>query len=248
METPANDNEPDVRVVTDRRTLANLESGWKARVDIERVQEAERTTDMRVAFAVDRLTNPKRQWKAANDNQSWPLAEALRREGNETLLAAAERYRAVHEAAHTEMSLVGTMPEPDMPTVQKQHLRADGSVSNKGVRRSKRASLIFDDGCRKVYAMDETARTELETGTSTFNRRPSKRITKKWAGDNLIVAAIDSKWILRRLTDALGPLRAPLEEAVLDCATLTDIGKARGVGQHAPGAGKVLVMMGLDII
>lgn len=236
--------------VTDRRALAAKENGWRARTDAERTEESDRMTECAAAVA-------RRQFfggfvsAPANDNQAWPLAEQLRRDGNEPLLTVAERYRAVYDASVTETTLIGTMPDPDMTVDQRVHNRADGSVGYKGPRVVKGAvgRLDGDDGTYKAVPINDDVRAEIESGTSTFPRKPATPVTKKWNGDRLLIAAIDSKVTLRRLTRALGPLRLTFEDAVLHCATFTDIGRAKGGNSVSASAiGRAYVMDGLEII
>ena len=187
----------------------------------------------------------------ANDNQSWPLAEQLRREGNEVLLFVAERYRRTYDAAHTEAPLIGTVIDDTYSVDQRVHNREDGSVGYKGTRRVKSAIGLAegDDGTYKVVAIDDDVRAEIEGGVSTFPRKPAKAITKKWAGDGILLAAIDAKKTIWRLQSALGPLVEVFEDAVLHGETLSTIGERKGVTPQKSGAaGRVLVMMGLEVV
>lgn len=188
----------------------------------------------------------------ANDNQAWPLAQWLRKDGNEVLLKVAERYRAMYDASIVEVPLIGTMPEEAMsaPLDQRVHNREDGTVGYKGVRKVKGAvgRLEGDDGTSKVIPMDEDVRAEMQKGTSTFPMRPRAPAMKKWNGDRLIIAAIDSRKGIHRLQQKLGPLVEPFEDAVLHGETLSTIGEERGGPRNAGVAGRVLVMMGLEVV
>lgn len=188
----------------------------------------------------------------ANDNQAWPLAQWLRKDGNEVLLKVAERYRAMYDASIVEVPLIGAMPDENSsaPLDRRVHNREDGTVGYKGVRTVKGAigRLDGDDGSSKVIPMNETIRSAMQSGVSTFPMRPKSPAMKKWNGDRLINAAIDSRKGIYRLQQKLGPLVEPFEDAVLHGETLRAIGEDRGIGQHAPGAGRVLVMMGLEVV
>jgi len=189
----------------------------------------------------------------ANDNQAWPLAQWLRKDGNEVLLKVAERYRAMYDASMVEAPLIGAMPDASMsaPLDQRVHNREDGSVGYKGVRKVKGAVARFDgdDGTSKIIPMDEGVRAEMQKGTSTFPMRPQTPVMKKWNGDVLINAAIDSRKGIRRLQAKLGPLVEPFEDAVLHGETLSAIGERKGAGGKTGGvAGRVLVMMGLEVV
>lgn len=202
-----------------------------------------------------KLASKRPEWTKcpANDNQAWPLAQWLRKDGNEVLLRVAERYRAIYDAATTEALLIGTMPDDtyNVEVDQRVHNRADGSVAYKGQRKVKSAVGKFDgdDGNYKVAAVDDDVVQEMAASGQLFPRKPAKRVPKKWNGDRLLIEAIDNKRLLWRLQSALGPLLEPFEDAVLHGETLSTIGEARGAGGKTGGAaGRVLVMLGLEVI
>lgn len=189
----------------------------------------------------------------ANDNQAWPLAQWLRKDGNDTLLKVAERYRAMYDASIVEVPLIGAMPDEGMaaPLDQRVHNREDGTVGYKGVRKVKGAigRLDGDDGTSKVIPMDAAVRAEMQKGTATFPMRPRSPAMKKWNGDRLINAAIDSRKGIRRLQQKLGPLVESLEDAVLHGETLAAIGEAKGGNTVSSGPiGRAYVMDGLAIV
>ena len=186
---------------------------------------------------------------AANDNQGWPLAEQLRREGNEVLLHVAERYRSIYNAAKFEPRLVGTMPDDFWSPEQRHHVDELGKLSIKGAKGGKRA-MPANDGTFKAIAVTEDAWADLTAdGPVTFPKRPASPTMRKWTGDDALIAAIDAKPMFLRLQAALGPLVDPFEDAVIGDMTLTDIGRAKGVNTVSRGpVGKVLVMMGLEVV
>jgi len=189
----------------------------------------------------------------ANDNKAWPLAQWLRKDGNEVLLRVAERYRAMYDASIVEVPLIGAMPDENSsaPLDQRVHNREDGTVGYKGVRRVKGAigRLDGDDGASKVVPMNETIRTAMQSGTSTFPMRPKSPAMKKWNGDRLINAAIDSRKGIRRLQAKLGPLVGAFEDAVLHGETLSAIGEGKGGNTVSSGPiGRAYVMDGLAIV
>lgn len=189
----------------------------------------------------------------ANDNQDWPLAQWLRKDGNEVLLRVAERYRAIYDAANTEALLIGTMPDDmyNVPVDRKVQNRADGSTGFGGPRRIKGAVGHFDgdDGTYKVVAIDEDVVSEMQGSDGLFPRKPAKRVPKKWNGDRLLIEAIDSKKLLVHLQGALGPLLEPFENAVLHGETLSSIGERKGGNTVSSGPiGRAYVMDGLAII
>lgn len=188
----------------------------------------------------------------ANDNQAWPLAQWLRKDGNEVLLKVAERYRAMYDVSMVDVPLIGTVPDDlyNVPIESRTHTREDGSVAYKGQRRVKSAVGQFegDDGNYKVVPVSDDVTTEMAATGQIFPRKPAKPVPKKWNGDRLIIEAIDCRKIIHRLQDALGPLVEPFEDAVLHGETLAAIGEPHGGNRNAGVAGRVLVMMGLDVV
>lgn len=234
----ANDNQPDPEVLARRASLATAsapsEDYLRIRSRLERRQRVGGDGPV-----------------AANDNQGWPLAEQLRRDGNEVLLHVAERYRTVYDAAKFEPRLVGTVPDEFWSPEQNHAInRETGKLKVNGQKRSKTAAATpSDDGTFKAVAVTDEAWAEMvENGPVTFSRRPVSPTMRKWTGDNALIAAIDARPMLRRLQAALGPLLDPFEDAVIGSLTLTEIGRAGGVGQHAAGAGKFAVMLGLEAV
>lgn len=185
----------------------------------------------------------------ANDNQAWPLAQWLRKDGSTALLRVAERYRAMYDAATMETPLIGTMPD-DVFAVEQRHSVSSktGRLKRDGPRRAKHTAII-GDGTFKVIPIDEDVRAEIESGQSTFKMKMAKPVMRRWQGDNLINAAIDSRVGIRRLQAALGPLLEPFEDAVLHGETLAAIGERKG-GNSVSSApiGRAFVMDGLVIV
>lgn len=109
----------------------------------------------------------------ANDNQAWPLAQQLRREGNDVLLRVAERYRAIYDASLVDVPLIGTMPDDlyNVPKDQRVHNREDGSVGYKGERKVKSAIGMFDgdDGTYKTTPISEEVTLEMELLARRFH-------------------------------------------------------------------------------
>lgn len=190
--------------------------------------------------------------KAANDNEDWPLAEQLRRDGNEMLIAVAERYREVYNAAKFEPRLVGTLPDDFWSPEQKHTINKEtGELKLNGQKKSKTAAALpIDDGTSKADVLTDEKQDELVAkGPQTFKRRPASPVMRKWQGEDALIAAIDARPMLDRLQSALGPLVDPFEDAVIGNMTLTEIGLAKGVNTVARSpVGKVLVMMGLDTV
>ncbi len=189
----------------------------------------------------------------ANDNQAWPLAQWLRKDGSTELLRVAERYRAMYDASIIDVPLMGTLQDDlyNVPIEHRVHNREDGSVGYKGQRRVKSAIGQFDgdDGNYQIVAINDDVTQEMEATGKTFPRKPAKPVPRKWNGDRLLIEAIDCRKIIHRLQHALGPLREPFEDAVLHGETLSAIGEAKGGNSVSSGPiGRAYVMDGLAIV
>lgn len=173
-----------------------------------------------------------------NDNQAWPLAQQLRKEGNDVLLRVAERYRAIYDAATADTQLVGTsLAGDDIYNLDRDaRVKDDGTIEFKGARRLRR-------GEDRVSGPDEGKKP------ITFKPKSPSRVTKAWNGDAMLIAAIDCRALLWKLQSALGPLVDVFEEAVLHGETLSAIGERHGVTPQKSGAaGKAMVMIGLQTV
>lgn len=180
----------------------------------------------------------------ANDNQAWPLLKLLRQDGKSELIAVAERYRRTHDSGQTQM--MGTANPRDLFVVPKYGKADDPDNRTRGALETSHTAGEPTGG-----------KVQRETGQVADARQkaaapnPVHRSTSRVRTDNtesILVASIDARRDLARLRAALGPLVGPFEEAVLDGETLSDIGAVRGIGQHAGGAGKLVVMMGLEAV
>lgn len=227
MHLPANDNSPS----------------WKERVDTERPIEADNVVDLqrwhlaRRAYAF--------AWKVpANDNQAWPLLAQLRRDGNEVLVPVAERYRTTFDRA-TMNGLQGVDVEGGLfNVVQRPAVKSDPDMRTKGPLRVAHTAGQSHGG-RKVIPINEDRRKDDDKPNPT---RPGTARSYTKRTDEMAVSVIDAKRDIARLRSALGPLVEPFEEAVINGDTLTEIGKRRAAGQSSPGAGKLVVMMGLQTV
>lgn len=124
-----------------------------------------------------------------------------------------------------------------------------GRDKRHGIRRVKGAMPVSDGNYQMVpTAGNDDEENPAQKNVVTFKRKPARPAPKKWNGDDALLAAIDSKRVIRRLQIALGPLREVFEDGVLHGETLSAIGAQRGIGQHASGAGKALVMLGLEAV
>lgn len=174
----------------------------------------------------------------ANDNQAWPLAQQLRKEGNDTLLRVAERYRAIYDAATADIQLVGTSLSGDdvYQLDRRTYVKDDGTVVSLGIRKARPKK-----GERKG--------ADPEKKPVTFQPRQPRRITKKWTGDDMVNAALDSRKVLWLLQEELGHLLGAFEDAVLHGETLSAIGERKGGNTVSSGPiGRAYVMDGLEIV
>jgi hypothetical protein len=225
---PANDNAPSL---------------WKAITDHSRLVDEERQTELRREHIIRRAQ--AFTWTVpANDNQAWPLLQSLRKDGNASLVPVAERYRALWEKANLE-PLKGTDPEADIfRIVMKPANKADPDGRTKGVLVTSHAAGIRTGGKRSRLQASEKIRDDAGPNPT----RPGTARTKTWRGEDIMASWIDANRDLDRLRCALGAVTEAFEEAVCYGATLTEIGRSRGAGQSAPGAGKLLVMLGLEVV
>lgn len=164
----------------------------------------------------------------ANDNRDWPLGKLLRAEGNDMMLAVAERYRKLQESVEACSELKGQDYEAgEFNLCQRSDFSGYlGEMKLKGVRRLKR----------------EEAEGQI--------RRNAVQVPRRWNGDAALLTKVDNERILVRLRLALGPIVDDFEDAVCGNATLEQIGRRRGVGNAtgAKGAGRVLVFLGFTIV
>jgi hypothetical protein len=179
-----------------------------------------------------------------NDNQAWPLLKSLRQDGKGELIAVAERYRRTHDSAQTQP--MGTANPNDLFVVPKYGKSDDPDNRTRGVLETSHTAGEPTGG-KVQRETGQIADTRLKAGAPNPARRSTSRVRTDNTED-VLVGIIDARRDLTRLRAVLGPLLGPFEEAVLDGETLADIGTARGIGQHAGGAGKLVVMMGLEAV
>lgn len=188
----------------------------------------------------------------ANDNQAWPLAQQLRKEGNDALLHVAERYRIIWDAAHQEVMLMGSGPSIEAQSLlQVESFNMEtGKNKRHGIRRVKGAMPVSDGNYQMVpTAANDDEENPPQNNVVTFKRKPARPASKKWNGDDVLLATIDSRKVIVRLQSALGPLREVFEDAVLHGETLSSIGEAKGGNTVSSGPiGRAYVMDGLAII
>lgn len=174
-----------------------------------------------------------------NDNIGWPLAKALLAAGQQDLLKYAMRYRQIETSATSEVLLGGTSLGQDPVQIdQKTWVRPDGSVAYLGDRKITSAK----------FAGEAPATQKVRTSDTTM--KAAAPVPKKWNGDAKVIDHIDDTRRLARLRAALGPIVAPVEEAVLHGATLEEVGRGMGAGSQkgASATGKAVVCMGLNVV
>lgn len=173
----------------------------------------------------------------ANDNKDWPLAKLLQTEGNASAMALANRYRRIWEAANAVVELAGHDASEGIYVMHRTDLDAStGKLVAKGEKRVGRNASA-------------PSRTGLRTDPSQ-PRPMSKVISKAWQGDADLIAQIDARRALAGAQASLGWLKEAFEAAVLEGATLEDIGRDHGVGNAtgAKGAGRALVFLGFQAV
>lgn len=186
------------------------------------------------------ISSQRYSGQAANDNEDWPLAKLLRTEGQDELLAMAERYRQMYDAANSPTELRGTDAADNIYLMSDTRLdESTGALVDKGAKRVKG---------RKARA-DEPPRQALRTRVDQ-PKAMSARVPKKWNGDWPLLNKIDAGRDLAAAQAALGPVREAFEAAVIGGETLEAIGRDHGVGNKtgAKGAGRALVYLGLQYL
>lgn len=173
--------------------------------------------------------------KADNDNIAWPLAKALLAEGSGDLLAYAMKYRKIHDMAKAEVALgfKGT-PPPEMTIVHKN--RIDESTGR----------IVYGGEFVLKSAPTDIPAT-MKAPTNPDSKKNAAPVPKPWNGDMDLINAMDARGLLAHLQTRLGLLVEPFEMAVVDNATLAEVGNAAGIANRAGsmGAGRALVHTGL---
>ena len=168
---------------------------------------------------------------AANDNDahiSWPLAKALRADGEPWLLAIAAGWRRIDELANSGELRGTALGDTAFQVDQRIWVRPDGAIIYKGAR-----TLTGGDP-QPIPAM-------MTAGAAV------RRVPEKWNGDAPLHARIDASRMLVHIHTALGPLLQPTEDAVVSSWTLEAIGRREGYTDkpRACAVGKALVYRGL---
>ncbi|QKC99194.1 hypothetical protein [Mesorhizobium sp. NZP2298] len=218
-----NDNTPDERAAT-RLMLA------------ERAEEQKRAM-RRFKVRIGKRQAIGKDWdgKADNDNIAWPLAKALLAEGSGDLLAYAMKYRKIYDTAKAEVALgFKATPPPEMTIVHKN--RIDES-----------SGRIIYGGEFVLKSAPTDIPATMKSPTNADSKKNAAPVPKPWNGDMEIINALDARSLLAHLQRRLGLLVEPFEMAVVDCATLAEVGNAAGIANRAGsmGAGRALVHTGL---
>lgn len=208
--------------------------------DWARAKESRKTTDRNIKRISGRLARKHAKtdnWdgKPANDNIAWPLAKALLAEGNGDLLKYAILYRKVYDTAKTEVAL-GIKGSPGQELSVAHKTRLDESTGR-----------IVYGGEVVIKSRPEAIPATQRRATSSDCKQNSAPVPKPWKGDLDLINAIDARARLAHLHAVLGPLVEPFEMAVIDNATLAEVGNAAGIANRAGsmGAGRALVHTGL---
>lgn len=186
-----------------------------------------------------------------SEAESFPLIEALRREGREDMISTVVRYRRLVALCEAE------------PLKGLDYSKADGGEV---VRETKRLTPEADIDVGKASDWKSIPDGEVKVTTKIKKSRgayasPSKR-TVVAANDNIVSGSvikteslhvkltdeilnehIDAKPILSELRQTLGPLLEPFEDAALGGRTYSDVGRAFGEKTQPAVAGKAIVGM-----
>ncbi|MBN9138863.1 hypothetical protein [Phyllobacterium sp.] len=227
-------------ITTDPLNFRLPEERSLSRARIEIKSKVERLLmDRERARIVMRQSIGRLRYREANDNIDLPIVKLLKTEGEADFLKLVLSYRKlVRDCAY---ELRGQdIPAGTSQLVHKGKLdETTGKIDYKGVK------LIT--GKRALVATSATTATPTTAETSNPAKKKAKPVAKPWNGDDAMNAAIDGRKTLERLHAALGPLVEPFEEAVLDSATLRDIGERYGCGNDkaAKGGGRAMLWLAL---
>ncbi|MBK1793541.1 hypothetical protein JHL21_03420 [Devosia sp. WQ 349] len=225
--------------------LGTQPSLWKASADHDRALSEERQATLKYSHVMKRAAHWTDKPVPANDNQSWPLLQALRKDGNDAFVPVAERYRATHDRAMQE-PLAATWHE-DLYVVPKYANKADPENRTKGALQTAHTAGALSGG-HVVRESSKLADKRLHEGTRNPPRRSVSK-AREWHGEDNVAAVIDARTDLARYRSALGPLLKSFEDAVLHAATLTEVGESMGAASKTGGAvGKAVVMLGLQVV
>ena len=231
----ANDNRPSKR----HALLAGEGAGLPAR---QAYNDSEKPgVHAQKARIAARTRHVKNDWDgAANDNeQSWPLATALLKEGNGDLLKYALAYRRIYDRAKSEAMLgaSGARLDAGVALDRYTYLRPNGQVVYKHARKSVAAET--DIPAKRFVSVEEEAPDRNWT-----------KVPKPWNGDAPVNDRIDAQRELSVLQEKLGPTAEPFEMACIDGATLTEVGGACGASSRdgKPAAGRAVCHLALITI
>nr|DAK98314.1 MAG TPA: hypothetical protein [Caudoviricetes sp.] len=204
----------------------------RARIELK-TQVEKLLTNRERARIVMRQSIGRLRYREANDNIDLPIVKLLKTEGETEFLKLVLSYRKLVRDCSYELR-GQDIPAGTSQLVHKGKLdETTGKIDYKGVK------LIT--GKRALVA------TSATTETSNPAKKKAKPVAKLWNGDDAMNAAIDGRKTLEHLHAALGALVEPFEEAVLDSATLRDIGERYGCGNDkaAKGGGRALLWLAL---
>jgi hypothetical protein len=183
-------------------------------------------------------TSNRYSGQADNDNQAWPLAKVLRRDGQDYHLSLAERYRKIFDRAHAVVDLLGKDPADDIFELRRVELdESSGKLKDKGPKR-----------IGGKHPEQESAPRQAAKANPELTKRAAKPVPRKWNGDAPLLDRLDASDELAALRRELGWLREPFEAAVVDGDRLEDVGRREGAGQGAGAVGRALVNLGFQAV
>ena len=173
------------------------------------------------------------------DNDNWPLAKVLRRDGLSHCMSLAERYRSVFDRATVPVPLIGSAPEDDMHVARRMDLdESTGALINKGVTPLS----------GKRHPVPEISPTRALRTDVDQPRARAKSVAKRWNGDLPLLDAIDCRNELAGLRHALFRVVDPFEAAVCHGDTLDEIGRRLGFKTDSSSRARAIVMDGFGAI
>lgn len=219
----------DLEPIGRQASTPEVRAAARERVARKTMIETARLSILRRGIAIHQSAGKlERHLKPANDNaQDWPLAKFLRTERRFAALMVAERYRKLHDAATTDVTLSGQAYGGELDNAHRLDL--DESTGD-----------LRDKGERGTRGKDKPDVTVMPGGAAP---------ARKWNGDNVVNNRIDARQELAVLRGKMGMCLPFFEMAVIDRASLEEVGNLFGIKNQkgATGSGRALVDIGLDI-
>jgi len=219
-----NDNTPDERTKA-RAKLVDRAAEEKKAMRIQKIR-------------IGKRASIGKDWDGGADNDNninWPIGKALLAEGNHDLLKYAMRYRKIYDQAKSEVALgfKGTPP-------------AEMTIARRSTLDESTGRISYGAEVLRVSAGIDIPSVQ-KTPTNSDSKKNAAPVPKPWTGDMELINALDARGLLAMLQSRIGSTLEPFEMAVVESATLEQVGNAAGIASRggAMAAGRAIVHMGL---